>query len=185
MMKQGIRILAVDDSRFSRGDVGVLVAGIVGRGELVEGVLSFRVEADGDDSTMKLIRSVRKSRFMDQIRLIAINGTTVAGMNIVDILRVSGSLMVPVLAITRKKPHPAMLKRRLRLAKPKGYVAKIEALDRISGSSEVYRSHGMYVQAVGIGREEAAPHLGACIALLRLARMVAGGIATGESRGRM
>ncbi len=163
----------------------MLIVGIVGREEIVEGVLSFRVEADGDDATDTLIGSARSSRFIDQIRLIAINGTTLAGMNIVDILKVGRALGVPVLAITRKKPHPSMLKRSIRLARPKSYRSKIETIDRISKRSEIYRAQGMYVQAAGIGRKDAAGQIGNCIALLRLAHIVAGGIATGESRGRM
>ncbi|VVB77026.1 Uncharacterised protein [uncultured archaeon] len=63
MLKKGARILAIDDSSFTKGDKDALVAGVIGREGVVEGVISFHVSVDGTDSTGKIIRSVKKSKF--------------------------------------------------------------------------------------------------------------------------
>ena len=119
-MKSGIRIVAIDDSKFSPGEKEVLVVGVVERLGIVEGVLSCRVEADGTDATAKIIGMLSDSRFLEQIRLIVINGTTVAGMNVVDITRLHSRFKMPVMAVTRKRPHPAMLKRSIKTSKEQG-----------------------------------------------------------------
>ncbi len=148
-MKEGIRILALDDSRIRKGEGTVLVVGMVGRSGIVEGVLSFRVEVNGCDSTDKIMRAVRASRFSDQIRLVAINGTTVAGMNVIDISMVGSALGMPVLGITRKRPHPEHLKRSMAAAGIGGVKEKIRILDRTARLAKTDRVHGFYVQRVG------------------------------------
>jgi endonuclease V-like protein UPF0215 family len=185
MMKDGIRILAVDDSRFARGDSTVRIIGVVGRRDLVEGILSFMVKTDGNDATAKLIKAAGSSRFFEQIKLIAINGTTVAGMNIIDILKVNRDLGAPVLAITRKKPHPSLLCRTIARAKPYGYAGKVKTIKKISGNAQVFTEGGLYVQAAGIGKDGAARHVAGCASLLRLAHLIASGVSSGESRGRI
>ncbi len=82
MYKKGIRILAVDDGPLDKSGKGVLVVGIVGREGTIEGVLSFRVDADGSDATERLSATIQKTRFRDQIKLIALNGVTLAGPDV-------------------------------------------------------------------------------------------------------
>jgi hypothetical protein len=185
MMKSGIRIIAVDDSRFKRGDRGVLVVGVVGRGDVIEGILSCRVAADGADSTRNIIGMISSSRFKQQIRLVVTNGTTVAGLNVIDIKEVHSRLGMPVMAITRKRPHPDMLKASIRSMRPEAYAEKIAIIDGISKSAELSRVGGMYVQHIGIGKALMSGYAGSSIALLRLAHMIASGVSGGESKGRI
>lgn len=80
-MKAGSRILALDDSSFGKTGKS-LVIGVVGRKGVIEGILSFSVSVDGSDATKILIARVKRSRFFQQIRLIATNGITFAGLNL-------------------------------------------------------------------------------------------------------
>lgn len=185
MMKSGVRILAIDDSPFTRKDKKSLLVGVVGRADVIEGVLSFNVAVDGTDSTQKIIKAAESSRFRDQVRVLALNGNTVAGMNVIDIVGLSKKLKMPVLAITRKKPHASMLKKSLRLAKPSGYSDKIRVLDATASSAELVKADGMYIQVTGARPNEIIKYVGQCIRLLRLAHIIASGIARGESQGRL
>jgi hypothetical protein len=184
-MKSGIRIIAIDDSKFSPGEKDVLVVGVVERLGIVEGVLSCRVEADGSDATAKIIGMLSGSRFLEQIRLIAMNGTTVAGMNLVDITRIHSRFGLPVMAVTRKRPHPEMLKRSMASIKNRGYLRKAATIDRISEAAGIDRSGGFYVQHIGIEKKEVSRYIKNASESLRLAHMIASGVVRGESKGRL
>jgi endonuclease V-like protein UPF0215 family len=184
-MKSGIRILAIDDSKFNRGDKSVLVVGVVERLGIVEGVLSCRVEADGNNATSKISRMISGSRFREQLRLIAINGTTVAGTNVVDITKIHSRFGLPVIAVTRKRPHPRMLRASINAAKKKGYAEKAAIIDKISKVSDINRVSGFYLQSVGAVGSVVAKHIENAVGALRLAHIIAGGVSRGESRGRL
>lgn len=184
-MKEGIRILAVDDSRIRPGAGNVLVVGVVGRKGVIEGVLSCRVTADGSDSTGEIERMASSSRFMEQVRLIAINGTTVAGLNVVDIAKISSDLGVPVIAVTRKRPHPSMLIKSIMSSRAAGRAEKASIIRKISSAAKIHKMRGFYVQGVGIERDLIVKRIEDSVGLLRLAHIIASGVSGGESKGRM
>ncbi len=184
-MKSGIRILAIDDSKFKHGERNVLVIGVVRRLGVIEGVLSCRVEADGKDATEKIIRMVSSTRFLEQVKLITINGTTVAGMNLVDITKIHSRFKLPVMAVTRNKPHPEMLKKSIISLKKKGYAEKAATIDRISKIAKLDRLGGFYAQCIGIEKETASKYIENVSEALRLAHMIASGVVRGESKGRL
>ncbi len=74
-MKSGIRILAIDDSSFRRTDKNVLVVGVIKRLDSIEGIISCRVEADGNDATAKIARMISGSRFLEQVKLIVVTSS--------------------------------------------------------------------------------------------------------------
>ncbi len=185
MQKRGIRIAAFDDGPFEKGSKNALVVGVVGRERLVEGILSFRVSTDGNDATAKLLASLKRSRFLEQVKLIAINGITFAGLNVVDIVALSKKLRMPVLAITRKKPHSTLLKNVIRKAGGSNADRKIKIVDDIARSSNLSRTQGIYVQQTGTGSMLNKEMLENALELLRLAHLIASGVVRGESKGRM
>lgn len=184
-MKSGIRIIAIEDSPFSRKKKECMLVGVVGRQDIIEGILSFNVEVDGSDSTDAILKAIKKSRFLDQIRLVALNGNTVAGMNIIDIVKLSMALKIPVIAITRKKPHPKDLKAAIRKAAPRNYTEKSRLLDKIGKSAEISKISGYYVQRVNANDADIRELVESSARLLRLAHIIASGISTGESKGRL
>ena len=185
MMKGGIRILAIEDSPFSRSEKRCRLVGVVGRSDIIEGVLSFYVDVDGYDSAKEIIKHLRASRFIDQVRLLALNGNTVAGMNIIDIAQISKELKIPIIAVTRKKPHPSSLKRAVKAAFKSGYKRKTDMIDRLSKTVTISKGSDYYIQLVGIDAKDSARYIDNSVGLLRLAHIIASGIATGESKGRL
>ncbi len=179
-MKEGSRIAAFDDSPFSRHDDESLVIGTVGRKGMVEGVLSFRVKVDGEDATERLIKSVKNSRFRSQVRMIALNGVTFAGLNIVDVQKVRSALGVPVVAITRKRPRWRLLAAALK--KNGDGLRTIEKLPRVV---KISRISGYYLQSIGSDLDDSGKLVGEAAALLRLAHIIASRVKNGESRGRI
>jgi hypothetical protein len=184
-MKKGIRILAIDGSAFSRKEGGdSLAVGVVGREGEVEGVISFRVEVDGDDATEKIIKAVEGTRFREQIRLIAVHGITLAGLNFVDIVRISKDLGIPVAGIVRDRPRARELEKAIR-ASGTGVARKLSLFRRIHAGLETVRYGGFYFQCVGIEKEELRDVSDCAVRLIRLAHLIASGVRAGESKGRM
>lgn len=183
-MKKGIRILSIDDSPFKKEDIKDLVVGIVSRGELVEGVISFYVDVDGIDATEKIIKKVKGSRFFRQIKLIALNGITLAGLNIVDITKLNSELKIPVIALTRKKPSKKKLELAIKKA-GKNVEEKILSVEKIDTISKSARIGPFYVQYIGLNKKELVEFLDSVYSMLRLAHLIGSGVVKGESSGRM
>jgi endonuclease V-like protein UPF0215 family len=183
-MKDGVRILALDDSSFSREDRDSLVVGVLGRKGVIEGVMAFRVEIDGSDSTDMIIQKVKRSRFIDQIRLIALQGISFGGLNIIDIIRLSKETGLPVVCIVRRKPHSGELKKAIK-AVGKDIAGKTALLDRINKAAGSKKIGKIYVQSIGLDAVDVKKLGGEAQDLLRLAHIIANGIARGESKGRL
>jgi endonuclease V-like protein UPF0215 family len=204
-----VNVIGFDDGSFSRQHRGrVLLVGAVCAGTRLDGIVSGRVARDGTDATQRMVELVRDSQFRGHVRAVLLQGIAVAGFNVVDVQALAASLSVPVLVIMRRPPDlPAMqralfsldppMRPRVRGAQRKWRLIQgagaVEQLDigspRPSGLRGV--PHRLWVQRVGLTLEMAR-RLVASTTLhgqvpepLRLAHIVAGGIATGRSRGRV
>jgi endonuclease V-like protein UPF0215 family len=106
VVKPEIRVIGIDDGVFAPHVKGfALVVGVVFRGGYwLDGVMHTRVEIDGFDATEKLCSLVVDSPHYRQLRVIMLNGITLAGFNIVDTERLSLETGLPVMAVTRDKP---------------------------------------------------------------------------------
>ncbi|MBI5158780.1 DUF99 family protein [Candidatus Micrarchaeota archaeon] len=181
-MKQGARILGIDDSPFDKqSSERVLTVGVVWRAGIVEGVLSTRVERDGSDSTEKLIELVERSRFKEGLRAILINSITLAGFNIVDINKLSEVLEIPVISIVRRKPDLKKVKKAL--VHSRDYAKALSLIEKAGVPVAVNKFH---VQFAGADLETVEKILRVSgIEPVRLAHIIASGIVKGESKGRM
>lgn len=180
-------IVGFDDCPFPRGHRGdVPIVGTVFSGLRLEGVLSGKVRRDGVNSTRELIRLAGGSRFAAHLQLVMLQGVALAGFNVVDAARLHAELGLPVLVVARRAPRRDAMRRALLERIPGG--ARKWALVECLGEMEPVE--GVYVQRVGLSAEEAAvairattPH-GSVPEPLRVAHLIAGGVATGESSGR-
>ncbi|MDE1856306.1 MAG: DUF99 family protein [Candidatus Micrarchaeota archaeon] len=181
-MKSGIRILAVEDGSFTRKDKKVIVVCLMGRDGTVEGALSFKVSVDGDDATSMLLKSIKKSRFKDQIKLIALNGISLGGINLVDMPLVHKTLKIPLIAITRKRPRRTLM---LKAVKKYSDRNRIAVFNSISKDTSLNKIEGFYVQSIGMPISEIKKFVPKSIELLRLGHIVASGVSKGESSGSL
>lgn len=106
VIKSEIRVLGIDDGKFiphTQGDV--LVVGVVFRGGCsIDGVMHTKVTIDGLDATEKLTQMINCSPHRHQLRLVMLNGVTLAGFNLVDIKRLNADTGLPIIALTHDKP---------------------------------------------------------------------------------
>jgi uncharacterized protein len=180
-------VVGFDDCPFARTHKGnVRVIGVVCAQTRVEGILSTHVRKDGANASSQLEHLIWRSRFAPTLQLVLLQGVALAGFNVVDAKRLSDRLELPVLIVARRMPHLEKIQNTL-LSKVRGGKRKWALIEQL-GQMEPCK--GVFVQRVGISLEDAACVLqrttlhGNIPEALRLAHLIAGGITTGQSRGR-
>jgi endonuclease V-like protein UPF0215 family len=183
VIKQEIRVLGIDDGKFQPHTKGeVLVVGVVFRGGVsIDGVMHTTVAIDGLDATEKLTAMINKSPHKRQLRLVMLNGVTLAGFNLVDLSRLHVDTGLPVIALTQVKPdlddiHSAL-----------GHLPDTEERWRIiQNAGKIHevtnRGSKLYMGLAGIGVSEAMAVLdlttvrGSLPEPLRVAHLIASGV---------
>ena len=186
MVKQEIRVIGIDDSPFNKfKDKKILVVGVVMRGGLyVDGVLSAKVDVDGNDSTNKIAGMINKCKFKPQLQCIFLDGIAVAGFNVIDVKELNKKTKLPVIVVIRRNPDVENIKKTLIKINQKQKIKLIEK------AGKVIPINNIFVQLIGINLEMAKEILRIVCTRslipepLRLAHIIAAGIVAGESRGR-
>jgi len=180
-------VVGFDDAPFARAHRGdVLVVGAVYAGTRLDGVLAARVRRDGTNATRALVECVRRSRFRPQLHAVLLQGIAFAGFNVVDLAALYAALGLPVLVVARRKPNLAKIRGAL-LEHVPGGARKWRLVER-AGAMEA--AAGLWVQRAGLSLADCESLLrryalnGLMPEPLRAAHLIAGGVATGESRHR-
>lgn len=181
-------VIGIDDAPFARSERGdVPMVGAVFSGMRLEGVLTGRVRRDGANATRRIAEMVAESRFYGQLQLVLLQGIAMAGFNVVDIHALREQLGLPVMVVARRRPDMKAIRRALMTRVPGG--ARKWRLVEKAGPMEALA--GVYVQRAGIDLAH-AKWLIERLAVnsdipepLRTAHIIAGGVATGESRHRV
>lgn len=181
-------VIGIDDAPFDpahRGDVPIV--GAVFSGSRLEGILSGRVRRDGANAAREIARMVSGSRFASHLQLVLLQGIALAGFNVVDVGWLHRELGVPVLVVARRRPDLDAMRDAL-LGRVRGGRRKWRLIERLGPMEPLA---GVFVQRAGLSPEEAeavirrfAIHAN-IPEPLRTAHLVAGGLARGESRGRV
>jgi len=184
-VKPEIRVLGIDDGVFTPHTKGpVDVIGIVFRGGYwLDGVMRTQVEIDGMDATEKIASMIVESPHYDQLRIIMLNGVTMAGFNVVDIEELYEKTKLPVIAVTRDKPNFSDIKKALQNL-PQSQ-ERWKAIDKAGKLIKVYTRSGeepIYAHVVGVSEEDAERILKSTSTrsnipeALRVAHLVASGL---------
>jgi len=183
VIKQEIRVLGIDDGKFRPHTKGeVIVVGVVFRGGIsIDGLMHTTVAIDGLDSTEKLAEMINGSPHKHQLRLVMLNGVTLAGFNIVDLPRLHAETGLPVVALTHVKPDLDSIRDAL-----KHLPDSEERWRIIQNDGEIHevtnRGSKLYMGMAGIGLSEALTVLdlttvrGSMPEPLRVAHLIASGI---------
>jgi endonuclease V-like protein UPF0215 family len=164
----------------------VLVVGVAYAGLRLEGVLSTHVRRDGTDATRALAARVTTSRFAAHTKLVLLQGIALAGFNVVDVHALHAALGVPVLVVARRPPSLEAVRAAL-LGRVRGGARKWALVEKAGPMEPVA---GLMVQRAGIALADAGAVIerlavnGRIPEPLRVAHLIAGGVTTGQSRGR-
>ncbi len=186
-MKPITNVVGFDDAPFRhehRGDVRV-VGAVCARTRL-DGVLSGKVRRDGRNATDTIIELVTGSKFRGHVRAVLLQGIALAGFNVLDVHRLARELKVPVVVVVRRSPRMHLVQHAL-LERTPGGARKWQLVQQ---AGPVEQLGAMWGQCIGIGKADATALLRATTLHgnvpepLRLAHLIAGGVTTGQSRGR-
>lgn len=179
--------IGFDDAPFRKNQTEpVPLVGAVFAGTRLDGLIMDEITRDGSDVTDTIIGSVRDGKFAEHVRLVMLQGATFAGFNVVDARRLHHELDVPVLIVARRQPNFAAIRQALLTHITDG-VRKWAVIESL-GSMELM--NGLYVQRIGLSSAQAEATLRQfCIHSrvpepLRVAHLIGGALARGESRGQ-
>jgi endonuclease V-like protein UPF0215 family len=180
-------VVGIDDSPFERrGPRDVPIVGAVFSGLRLEGVLCSRVRRDGVNSTTAVAQMILGSKFAAQLQLVLLQGIALAGFNVIDVNALHKRTGLPVLVVARRRPNLAKMRAAL-LNNVPGGARKWSLIERLGPMESVAE---VFVQRVGLTLEQVEEVI-AKLAVhsnlpepLRTAHLIAGGLATGQSRGR-
>lgn len=153
----------------------------------LEGVLYGRVRRDGANAARRLTELIEASQFAPQLQLVMLQGIALAGFNVVDVHALHRALDLPVLVVARRRPRMADIRRAL-LTRVAGGARKWKLIERLGPMESLA---GLWVQRVGISIAESEAVIERLAVNshvpepLRAAHLIAGGLATGRSRGRV
>lgn len=157
-IKREIRVLGIDDGVFAphtRGEVGVV--GVVYRGGYwFDGIMRTEVTIDGMDATKKIAAMIKDSPHYDQLRVVVLDGVTVAGFNVVDIKELYKKVDRPVIAVTREEPNFEEIRRALENLPE--YKKRWEVIKNTGEMTKVRTrkdEEPIYIQVAGISQKDA------------------------------
>lgn len=184
--RKEIRVMGIDDSPFDKSKKGnCLVVGTVFRGgSVLDGLVSTIVKIDGRNSTRKIAAMINKSKFKTHLHCIFLDGIAVAGFNVIDLEKLSKLTGIPVIVIIRSYPDYKKIFSALKKIKQEKKTKLIQKIHKPIKINQIY------CQLVSINKERAKKILDITCTRshipepLRIAHIIAGGIATGESKGR-
>jgi endonuclease V-like protein UPF0215 family len=206
-----VNVIGFDDGPFEHEHRGnVLLVGVVCSGVRLDGVVSGTIRRDGADATRRMIELVERSQFREHIGAVLLHGIAVGGFNVVDVRTLSTALDVPVLVIMRRPPDLEAVERALFSKNPRNrpavrgarrkwqLIEQAGPIEPLGVSRLAARrptglgaaSQRLWVQRAGLTLPEARALVAATTLHghvpepLRLAHLIAGGIADGTSRGR-
>ena len=179
-------VVGFDDAPFGRRHRGdVPVVGAVYAGERLDGIVLGRVRRDGANAARNLAALVQGSRFREHLQLVMFQGIALAGFNVVDVFDLHRRLELPVLVVARREPDFDAIRDAL-VKRVAGGRRKWSLIERL-GPMEP--AGALHVQRVGLSlaaARRAIERFAVCGHLpepLRVAHLIAGAVATGQSRG--
>lgn len=180
-------VVGIDDGSFDKyRQASVPIVGAVFSDLRLEGVLCGRVRTDGSNATREIVRMVTESKFAPQLQLVLLQGIALAGFNVIDLHELYERLAIPVMVVARRQPRLERMRAAL-LTRVPGGARKWSLIEKLGPMEPVV---GVFVQRVGL-EAQAAERVIKRLSVnanipepLRTAHLIAGGIATGQSRGR-
>jgi len=190
-IKREIRILGIDDGYFDRNkDKYTIIVGVIMRGpSQIDGVLSNKIEIDGFDINDKIIEMVKRTKHYDQLRIIATNGISFGGFNLIDFEYLYNELKIPIISFVRKKPNINKFIEAIKHTKD--YEKRLEIVKKYPEPKSYKTEYGtLYFQYYGLEYNDVINIIkltsihSRIPEPIRVAHLIAMGITKGYSRGK-
>ncbi|WDE13032.1 DUF99 family protein [Thalassomonas haliotis] len=187
-LNKQLRTIGFDDAPFNR-QVGskVNIAGIVCTNTRFEGMLWGETTKDGVDATDVLIKMLKPSKFYQQVHAVLLDGIAIGGFNLINLEKLSDVLQLPCIAVMRKQPDIAAVKKALsRFDDAEFRLATLAAAGDVFTYSTAtdktffFQVKGCPVETAGLLLEKVTD-TGNVPETLRLAHLIGAAVKTGQS----
>lgn len=181
-----IRVIGFDDAPFVRhSNKPVAVAGVVCSQTRFEGMLWGHIRTDGWNSTQKIANMLLASKFYPQVHLVLLDGISMGGLNLINLLYLAQKIQLPCVAVMRKLPNIEKMAAAIRrLPHPE------TRLQILAKAGEIHVHPPFYFQVCGLSGDMTARVLqrltdtGNVPEALRLAHLITAAVINGESGKR-
>lgn len=181
-----VRVVGFDDAPFARKPgASVPVAGVVCADTRFEGMLWGRARRDGWNATDVITGMLTASKFLDQVRVVLLDGVAIGGFNVIDLPALHERTGLPCVAVMRRPPDLDAVHRAIgRLPDP---ARRLKVLGR---AGEIHQRDGYTFQVQGETPEVTARLLrrftreGKVPEALRVAHLVGSAVMLGQSGRR-
>ncbi|MEM0136221.1 MAG: DUF99 family protein [Thermoplasmatales archaeon] len=113
LFNKDTRVLALDDSPFSRGDEFTSIVGVIIRKDLyIESIMKMTIKVDGLDATEKILEAIKEKG--SGVRVIMTQGVTLGGFNILNVKRLYAETGIPIINVVDHEPNMKEIKEALR-----------------------------------------------------------------------
>ncbi|EQD39781.1 protein containing DUF99 [mine drainage metagenome] len=105
LQRPHLRLIGVDDGAFRRTSGRAPLAAVrLSLPRRIEAVGRSSVTVDGLDATDRILRLVRATGPVSDLRALLLDGPLVGGFNVVDLDRLAGELRLPIVTVSRHRP---------------------------------------------------------------------------------
>ncbi|MFX0205209.1 MAG: DUF99 family protein [Candidatus Hodarchaeota archaeon] len=168
IVKSKTPIVGIDDGgfdRFSKEDINVPVFGVIMKGAAyVDGVFHCQLKKDDPLATKIIGRLILESAHKNQLKAILLQGITIAGFGVIDIVRLHEITGIPVIVVLRKYPDYPKIKLALKTVFPED-TARWRSIKLAGEPLKVQDDPLLFLQMEGIHPEDAYLLIKKCTAI--------------------
>jgi endonuclease V-like protein UPF0215 family len=157
-IKDKTPIIGIDDGGFNRFSVEfnvVPVYGVIMKGAAyVDGIIQCQVKKDDPQVNATISKMILESAHKNQLQAIFLQGITIGGFGVLDIIALSEELSIPVIVILRKYPDYPKICAALEKAFPDD-TERWNSILRAGNPIEVQKNPLILIQVSGIHPQDA------------------------------
>ena len=167
-VKSKTPIVGIDDGgfdRFSKEDIDIPVFGVIMKGAAyVDGVLHCQLKRDDPLATKIIGQLILESPHRNQLKAILLQGITIAGFGVLDIIRLHELTGIPVIVVLRKYPDYPKIKLALETVFPED-TTRWHSIKLAGEPLKVQDDPSLFLQMEGIHPKDAYLLIKKCTAI--------------------
>lgn len=151
-------IIGIDDGgfdRYSKEEMNIPIFGVIMKGAAyVDGILQSQLKRDDPHATSVISEMIMESDHKNQLQSILLQGITIAGFGVIDIVKLYEITGIPVIVVLRKFPNFPKIKAALDKTFP-GDQKRWQSIERAGKPLKAQEDPLIFLQVEGIHPKDA------------------------------
>ncbi|UCE14479.1 MAG: DUF99 family protein [Candidatus Heimdallarchaeota archaeon] len=157
-VKSKTPIIGIDDGgfdRFSKEEMSIPVFGVIMKGAAyVDGIVQSQLKRDDPLATSIISEMIMSSDHKNQLQAILLQGITIAGFGVIDIVKLYEKTGIPVIVVLRKFPNFPKIKAALEKTFPEDQ-ERWQSIERAGKPLKAQEDPLIFLQVMGIHPKDA------------------------------